>query len=73
MDVLDLSANRDMRKYFVDLQVECPSRHCEARLTEYEEESFEPFKAFLVCPQCESRLRIHKAAKGWPPSPVRIR
>ena len=65
MDVLDLSANRDMRKYFVGLQVPCPSAHCDGFLAEYDEESFSPFKAFLMCPECESRLRITKVDKGW--------
>ena len=73
MDVLDLSANRDMRAYFVGLNVDCPSVHCDGKLSEYDEEAFNPFKAFLVCPECESRLRIHKADKGWPPKPIVIR
>ena len=72
MDVLDLSANKDMRKYFVDLNVDCPSAHCDGKLTEYDQESFQPFKAFLMCPKCESRLRIYKMDKGWPPKPIRI-
>lgn len=67
MDGLDLSANRDMRAYFVGLGVDCPSVHCDGKLTEYEETSFNPFKAFLVCPDCESRLRIHRLNKGWNP------
>lgn len=70
MDGLDLSANKDMRRYFEGLNVSCPSAHCDGRLTEYDQESFEPFKAFLVCPDCESRLRIFKTGKGWPPSPI---
>lgn len=66
MDALDFVANRDMRKYFADLKVDCPSNHCDGTLTEYEQEGFKPFKAFLVCPLCESRLRISKLNKGWP-------
>jgi len=73
MDVLDLSANKDMRQYFAGLDVACPSSHCEGTLTEYEQESFEPFKAFLMCPDCESRLRISKRDKGWPPKPIVLR
>jgi hypothetical protein len=64
-DRLDHLANEGMRKYFTDMNVKCPSAHCDGYLTEYDEESFEPFKAFLLCPDCESRLRIHKLNKGW--------
>jgi hypothetical protein len=54
-----------MRRYFTDLNVKCPSAHCDGHLTEYEEVGQSPFKAFLVCPLCESRLRITKKNKGW--------
>lgn len=64
-DKLDHLANAGMRKYFTDMNVKCPSAHCDGRLTEYEEVAFNPFKAFLVCPICESRLRIHKRNQGW--------
>lgn len=64
MDPLDLIANRDMAKYFVDLLVPCPSSLCDGFLSEYDEESFsQPFKAFIMCPKCESRLRIYKKEK----------
>jgi hypothetical protein len=66
MDVLDLRANRDMAKYFVDLLVPCPSSICDGFLTEYDEEAQgQGFKAFIMCPKCESRLRIWKKDKGW--------
>lgn len=60
MDILDLKANKDMRQYFAGLKRPCPSNYCDDFLTEYEQETWEPFKAFLVCPTCESRLRVHK-------------
>jgi hypothetical protein len=60
VDVLDLSANQQMRQYFVGLKVPCPSNLCDGFLEEYDQETFEPFKAFLMCPKCESRLRLHK-------------
>ena len=60
METLDLTANRDMRKYFTGLQRPCPSNLCDGFLSEYDQVSWQPFKAFLVCPDCESRLRLHK-------------
>lgn len=72
MDGVDLSANRNLRTYFVGLNVNCPSAHCAGKLTEYEQETWDPFKAFLMCPECESRLRIFRTDKGWPPKPIII-
>lgn len=60
MDPLDLKANRDMSAYFTGLAHPCPSNLCDGFLTEYDQESWEPFKAFLFCPDCESRLRLYK-------------
>jgi hypothetical protein len=60
MDVLNLTANKDMRSYFTGLHRPCPSNLCDGFLTEYEQESWDPFKAFLYCPDCESRLRLYK-------------
>ena len=60
MDILDLTANKGMREHFLGLQRPCPSGLCDGFLTEYDQETWEPFKAFLLCPKCESRLRVHK-------------
>lgn len=63
MDKLDLKINKEMRSYFVGLQRPCPSNLCDGFLTEYDQESQEPFKAFLMCPLCESRLRLYKKVR----------
>lgn len=63
MDALDLSSNKEMRAYFTGLKVPCPSNLCDGFLTEYDQESWEPFKAFLMCPDCESRLRLYRKDK----------
>lgn len=60
MDAVDLKANRDMSAYFTGLSTPCPSNLCDGTLSEFDQESWEPFKAFLFCPKCESRLRLHK-------------
>lgn len=60
MDTLDLAANEGMRQYFVQLHLPCPSKLCDGFLTEYDQVSWSPFKAFLMCPECESRLRLYK-------------
>lgn len=70
MDRLDLLSNQGLRSYFVGLGVKCPSAHCDGTLDEYEQEAWEPFKAFLVCTTCESRLRIHKAISVPRPRPI---
>ncbi len=63
MDDLDLTSSIDMRSYFIGLQRPCPSNLCDGFLIEFEQESWNPFKAFLMCPKCESRLRVHKKNK----------
>jgi hypothetical protein len=60
VDVLDLTANRDMRAYFAGLARPCPASWCDGFLTEFEQVSMKPFKAFLVCPACESRIAVVK-------------
>jgi hypothetical protein len=60
VDKLDLKVNTDLRTYFVGLQRPCPSNMCQGFLTEFDQEGWEPFKAFLMCPKCESRLRVYK-------------
>jgi hypothetical protein len=63
MDTLDLAANKSAREYFVGLTLPCPSRLCDGFLDEYVQESWQPFKAFLMCPNCESRLRVWRKEK----------
>jgi len=63
MDALDLKAHRDMEKYFTGLQHPCPSNLCDGFLSEVDIVTMEPFKAFLFCPECESRLRLYKKEK----------
>jgi len=60
MTLEDLEQNERMRSYFTGLAVPCPSRYCDGFLTEFDQVSMEPFKAFLVCPKCESRLAVMK-------------
>jgi len=67
MDALDQIANEGMRAHFSGLHLPCPSKYCDGFLSEYDQPNFKPFKAFLVCPDCESRLRIFKHDKGWKP------
>ena len=64
MDALDLESNLGARDYFTGIKHPCPSNLCEGFLTEYEQETWEPFKAFLMCPDCESRLRLYRKKKG---------
>jgi len=63
MDVLDLSSNALVREHFVGLKRPCPSKLCDGFLEEYVQESWQPFKAFLMCPKCESRLRLYRKEK----------
>jgi len=56
----DFASVTDMQKYFTGIQKPCPSNLCDGFLTEYDQETWDPFKAFLVCPKCESRLRLVK-------------
>lgn len=63
MDVQDLESVRSAEKYFVGLAHPCVSKYCDGFMTEYAQESWNPFKAFLLCPDCESRLRIYKKEK----------
>lgn len=63
MDALDLKSNQGMREYFVGLKHPCPSGLCDGVLEEYDQVSWEPFKAFIMCPKCESRLRLYKKEK----------
>jgi hypothetical protein len=64
MDVLDLSSLTQARNYFEGIQRPCPSNLCDGFLSEFEVETQDPFKAFLMCPKCESRLRVHRREKG---------
>lgn len=64
MDVLDLAELKGVQSHFPGLKRPCPSNLCDGFLTEFEQVSQKPFKAFLVCPDCESRLRVYK--KGAP-------
>jgi len=63
MDLAELDVQHTMRAYFTGLKHPCPSGPCDGFLTEYEQESMEPFKAFIYCPDCESRLRVWKKDK----------
>lgn len=72
MDALDLSTNKDLRSYFEGLNVDCPSGPCPGKLSDYVQENWQPFKAFLYCPICESRLRVHQIDKGWAKKPIII-
>lgn len=65
MDVMDLSSLRGAETYFKGIKKPCPSGLCNDFLTEFVVESSDPFKAFLMCPSCESRLRVYKRDKGW--------
>jgi hypothetical protein len=60
VDLKELEANQAMRAYFTGLARPCPASWCEGFLTEFEQVSMKPFKAFLVCPSCESRIAVIK-------------
>jgi uncharacterized protein YlaI len=60
MDIADLNANHQMREYFAGLARPCPASWCDGFLTEFDQVSMKPFKAFLVCPACESRIAVVK-------------
>lgn len=66
MDINDLTANAEMRKHFVGLARPCPSSYCDGFLTEFDQVSMDPFKAFLECPECGSRLAVIKKV-DWEP------
>lgn len=63
MDTLDRESLTGMTAYYTGLMIPCPSRVCKGNLTEVNIERMDPFKAFLMCPECESRLRLFK--KDW--------
>lgn len=60
MDVLDVQTLQLLEKHFTGLLRPCPSTICGGTLSEFQVERVEPFKAFLWCPKCESRLRVWK-------------
>jgi hypothetical protein len=67
VDILDHTANLELRAALTKTLKPCPSSICDGFLSEYEQVSMDPFKAFLFCPECESRLRVHKVTGDWQP------
>jgi hypothetical protein len=63
MDLGEVAHVRAMQKHFAGLALKCPSGPCDGFLTEYEQISYNPFKGFIMCPKCESRLRVYQNTK----------
>jgi hypothetical protein len=60
MGALDLASRKGAEDYFTGLKRPCPSNLCDGFLTEFDVVAENPFKAFLMCPDCESRLRVYR-------------